>query len=508
VKQKLIIAGVTFILTALFAAHVSAQDWGSAWGSQTKLSYIDHSTKKVEQITANCDWIIWDATIDFGPPISNPDPTCKPTVSQTVTRADVLGQGLGYSFEHKGKLIFLFGDTFGANVGHGNGNAYFPTWTSVQNTFQYLAGDTMAWSSARRPKDGLLINYFLTSDQSHALLVQPMYATPQCFPDGTCGTALPMGADDIPNSGISLDGQIYIIASSGSVVTSSGGDYSKNYSVVSKFDENAGTFSAGRTISSVADGGHFVYLSLRELPRDAYGWDPFFGEPFVAVFGVGEYGKSNIYLSLVPRRNFESGAGTLYFTGLDPSGFPSWGPDDGASDVPVVSDLDPNHPTITNLSAVYSRELGLWLMTFGGGRQPGPQRVNTAGVYFTYAKEPWGPWATPQLILNDCRDNAYGNYIFYYAKAAQDNDCPAALPGVTTFPASAGPAGPTIGPQDPVTGNDPATTRGGGFAPEMIERFIEVQGDTLKIYYTLSTWNPYTVLKMESDFTITRGDPY
>jgi hypothetical protein len=29
------------------------------------------------------------------------------------------------------------------------------------------------------------------------------------------------------------------------------------------------------------------------------------------------------------------------------------------------------------------------------------------------------------------------------------------------------------------------------------------QGDTLKIYHTLSTGNPYAVVKMESDFTIT-----
>jgi len=502
-NRKLICAGLSVILILFCTANVSAQSQEKGEGTSTKLTYIDNSSKKMEQITGDCDWTIWDATIDFGPPVSNPNATCKPTVSQTVSRADVLGQGLGYSFEHKGKLIFLFGDTIGANIGNGDGPAYYPGWTTVQNTFQYLAGDTMAWSPTKRAEEGLLLNYFLSSDQTHALLVQPMYATPRCFPDGTCGTALPMGADDIPNSGISLNGQIYIVASTGTTVTSAGGDYSKNYSVLSKFDENAGTFSAGRTISSVPDGGHFVYLSLREFPQDSEGWESLFGEPFVVIFGTGEYGNSNIYLSIVPRSGFESGAGTRYFTGLDKLGNPTWGPSDGASNVPVVTDLDPNNPTITNLSVVYSRQLGFWLMTFNGGRYPGPQRVNTTGVYFTYAPAPWGPWAPPQLIFNDCRDNAEGNFIFYYSKTANDNDCPAALPGGTIFPASAGPAGPTIGPQDS-TGNDPQTTRGGGFAPEMIERFIEVDDNTLKIFYTLSTWNPYTVIKMESDFTITR----
>ncbi|HME42011.1 MAG TPA: hypothetical protein VKF36_02905 [Syntrophorhabdales bacterium] len=63
------------------------------------------------------------------------------------------------------------------------------------------------------------------------------------------------------------------------------------------------------------------------------------------------------------------------------------------------------------------------------------------------------------------------------------------------------PAGPTIGPQ---TQNDPYTTVGSGFSPQMIERFTEVEGDKLIIYYTMSTWNPHTAVLMRSEFTIAR----
>ena len=62
----------------------------------------------------------------------------------------------------------------------------------------------------------------------------------------------------------------------------------------------------------------------------------------------------------------------------------------------------------------------------------------------------------------------------------------------------AGPAGPTINP----AANDPQTTKGGIYAPQMVQRFTEVSASTLKIFYTLSTWNPYAVVLMESDFTI------
>jgi hypothetical protein len=152
------------------------------------------------------------------------------------------------------------------------------------------------------------------------------------------------------------------------------------------------------------------------------------------------------------------------------------------------------------MSVVYSQELGLWLMTYDGGRQVGPNKPKTTGIYFSYAQAPWGPWATPQLIFNDCRDHGAGNFIFYFFNPSDPsaNDCPSAVTGTANF---AGPIGPTIGDQ---TKNDPATTRGGAYAPFMIERFTEVQGNTLKIYYSLSTWNPYSIVRMESDFTITR----
>ena len=50
--------------------------------------------------------------------------------------------------------------------------------------------------------------------------------------------------------------------------------------------------------------------------------------------------------------------------------------------------------------------------------------------------------------------------------------------------------------------NPPATTRGGVYAPFQIERFTRVDGDTLTISYTMSTWNPYTVVRMRSAFAI------
>jgi hypothetical protein len=475
------IATTTFLALAFFSACAMAfDDDGSVRGSDITLTYTAGSSHKLYQINGDCDWVEWDATIN------KPKPTCDKTVSQTASKADVLGNGLGASFEHKGETIFLFGDTIGATTGGADGPAYYPKWINFPNTFRWLAGDPIARSFTRRAEDGLNLDFFQDVSGTHGLLVQP--------------PGIDMGPDNIPNAGISIDGQIYIVCSTGTVITGGVANYAGNYSVLAKFDEINQTFSTGRTISRVSDGGHFIYMGLHEAPPGFVG-DPDldFKEPDVVMFGLGSYRNSNIYLSVIPKSQFESGVdekgknATRYFTGLN-HGQPTWSKDETDA-VPVVTDLDPANPTTGNFSATYSRELGLWLMTFDGGRNS----LDTTGFYFTYAPNPWGPWSTPQLIFNDCRDNASGNYIFYYSKTKAENNCPTALPaGTNTFPAHAGPAGPMIGT------NDPNTSRGGAFAPQMIERFTDVDDDTLKIYYNLSTWNPYAVVLMESDFKIGR----
>lgn len=126
---------------------------------------------------------------------------------------------------------------------------------------------------------------------------------------------------------------------------------------------------------------------------------------------------------------------------------------------------------------IYSPGLGLWLMTYDGGRQ----KLSTTGVYFCYASAPWGPWSTPQLIFNDKRDHGLGVFIY----SANTNYLDSNL------------AGPTIG------GADPATTPGGSYAPYLVERFTQISSNKLSLYYTLSTWNPYTTVLMQSDFAIT-----
>jgi hypothetical protein len=441
------------------------------------LTWVPGSTVKLYQVNGDCDWVDWDATIN------NKAPTCNRTTSQTETKADVLGDDVPVVFEHNGELIVTFGDTIGA--------AGLGKWTNVQNSFQWQAHDPIARSSTTNASDGLLLNFFLSGN--HGLEVQPVQ------PDGTL---IDMGADNVPNTGVSLNGQIYLGIKAGSVNVGPGdNDLSGAYSLLSTFDENAGTFAAGRIISSSPD-GHFILPTFYQAPPGVLSPPPPSTDPVMLIFGLGQYRASNIYLSIVPSTQFATGMdqngnpATQYFAGMS-QGQPAWSASE-ADAVPIVTDLDPANPTIGNLSVFYSQPLGLWLMVYDGGRGS----TTTSGMYFTYASQPWGPWSTPQLVFNDCRDKGLGNFVFYHYATKGENFCPSAMPaGVTSAPNSAGPSGPTIGDQ---TKNDPTTTTGGAYAPAFVERFTIVSGDTLKLFYMFSTWNPYAVVMMESDFQIDR----
>ena len=549
-------AAVCFLLLSAFcSSQLSAQDWDGGWHPPVQLTFNSGSSRKLEQVNGDCDWVVWDKTIVVAKDgtVANNNPTCKPTVGRTTTKFDVLGDDIGSSFEHDGKLVFLFGDTIGATSGKGSSRPYYPNWISFANEYLFNAGDPIAYSWTQRPEQGLLLDFFPSPTVSTLpLLVQPVYPPTSTFSQCVPGSTVHMGGDDVPNAGISLNGQMYIFVNT-NADTSAQFAWLNACSILVKFNEATSTFTAGRKISQgyyplpendnppltvappdPSSAGHFVFTSLHEFPAGFGNWGPGawepsplpggFWQPAVLIYGEGQPGGkssgTSVYLSIIPVDDFWSGvdyqgnSATRYFAGFK-DGHPTWSEHESDS-VPVVYDNPNNVPvpagppgyadpgTVSNMSVVYSQDLRLWLMTYHGGKQPGPNEAATEGIYFSYSTTPWGPWATPQLIFNACRDQGFGNFIFYYfdPKKPSDNTCPAAVTGNANY---SGPRGPTIGDQ---TQNDPATTIGNPYAPFMIERFTEVQGDTLKIYYTMSTWNPYAIVKMESDFKIAPTAPW
>jgi hypothetical protein len=414
------------------------------------LTWITNSSIKVEQIIGDVDW----------------QSTNVPTVSQTATRFHILANGEGYSFEDNGKLIFLFGDTVSDNT----------------QIWEYAASDPLAWSTNTDGEAGLLVNFFTNRPHIYTTNFTPVFVQP---------AGISMAGDDVPCAGISLSNGVFLVCTTGSDPTDTNNQGANGFSVLTTFYETnllvatntyavTNYFVTNRIISSCTSNlpvkslmqGHFIIVSLHEFGTN------------VVMFGAGEYRAGDVFMCMTPTANFVSGQGTLYFAGLT-NNQPVWSNAE-SNCVPVVQDNPTNGPpwpndagTVGNVSVTYSTNLNLWLMTYDGGRSADSPKLHTTGIYFSSAPQPWGPWSTPQLIYNKFRDGGDGVYI-YDART------------------HTGPAGPTIHPTD----NIPTNTDGATFAPNMIERFTRITNSTLVVYYTMSTWNPYTVLKMRSWFTI------
>ena len=346
----------------------------------------------------------------------------QPTRDQTAFRYGIEGAELGYSFEHEGHSYFLFADVV-SHAGRGL--------------------DAIATTDVTNPEAGAGLD-FLTSGQGKFTAIQP--------------TGINMGFNSVPVAGISLGGQMYVV-----VRANDPKDRADEHSVLTKFTRPS-TFQPLRTISKLPS-GRFLKMSLHDQPGPIAGLPP--GGPFVIMWGTGKYRESDAYLAIVPAAQFESGAGTRYFTGLGESGAPQWSESE-ADAKPVVKD-----GTLGDLSVTWCKDLGLWLMTYD-------RRTLPNGIVLSYSRTPWGPWSEPQLLFNILLDGALGKYI--HNPRAQPKD---------------GLAGPVMLPR-PRKGDDPDSIRGAAYAPYVVERWTKVRGSELDLYYVMSTLNPYLVVLMKS----------
>jgi hypothetical protein len=282
----------------------------------------------------------------------------RPTLSQTFVRYGIEGTDLGNSFEHAGRVYFLFGDTVG-RLDH--------------------SLDTIATTDATDPERGVRLDFLKSGDDY--LTIRP--------------PGISMGAFEVPVAGIDLGGQMYVAVSTNHTENGPTGNALTDRSVLTRFTPPA-SFQPLRTISQLPE-GHFIKMSLHAQSGPIAGLPP--GGPFILIWGTGPYRKSDAYLYIVPAAQFESGKGTRYFAGFNAQNAPIWS--EKESDAQAIV----RNGTMGDLSVTWCKDLGLWLMTYDS-RDPAPR-----GILFSYSRTPWGPWSEPQVIFNAIRDGALGKFI-------------------------------------------------------------------------------------------------
>lgn len=413
------------VTTGLVAGFVTSADEGRAANSAAArrarssspgLTLVAGSTQKVEQLVADID-----------------RETKRPTLSRTEERFGIIGTDLGYSFEHEGKLFFLFGDT----IARGG------------------TGDAIATTAAQSGEGGVRLDFVAGADGKW-LKVRP--------PD------ISMETNEVPLAGVSVGGRIYLmIRTNRTAGVSSGSDISK----LVWFDEQARRFEVLRDVSRLP-AGRFLQVSLHHATTPIAGL-PGQG-PAVLMWGTGTYRKSDPYLAVTPAQTYATGEGTRYFAGLDAAGEPTWA-DDESRAAPLFE-----QPVIGDLSVSFVPQVGLWLMLYdawpGRGARGAGRGREDAGVQLRTSTTPWGPWSAPERVLRPI-DAAQGK-LMHMANTDDGLEWP-----LKKF-----------------NGASRRSEQGAIYAPYVIERFTRVDGDRLKLYYTLSTWNPYVVLLMRSEFTV------
>jgi Domain of unknown function (DUF4185) len=231
----------------------------------------------------------------------------------------------------------------------------------------------------------------------------------------------------------------------------------------------------------------FVYVSATKPPPEV---SPRIDEREggIAVFGVARYRASIPYLAVAPRETFGDPQTWRFFAGID-NGHPvfitrqqwesgrnaagQWVPPAGAE---IYEALPVGQRCVGEHSVTWNAPLQVWLILY-----------NCLGsVEARFAPEPWGPWSPPIVMLN-VLDPAFLCTLLQNQSA---NGCS----GLRNYWKLA----------------NGDTWPGFFYAPFVMSRFTRDatppgagQPKRATIFWLVSTWNPYTVVVMQSTLELT-----
>jgi hypothetical protein len=333
------------------------------------------------------------------------------TISLTYTRYGVAGTDLGVSFEHGGKIIFLFGDTVGKNA--------FP-FSGKDDSFAYTLDGI--------PDDGLNLTFFTG-------------ASGKFLPPRVNGVS--QSSFEVPMEGIDVNGIAYVYFTTNHTEEKTIGS-----SILARLDDVAMNFTYLYTLSTEK----FINVHVVAVNNSGICGLPETSGRGLLLWGSGEYRKSNPYLAYMPIESIENKSAIEYFAGFEGNGDPIWSTNE--------SDAQPlfHDPVIGELSVAWDSHLQRWIMLYGG--------VSMRSSLF-----PWGNWSSKQVLFNPFSDSGYGHFIHW---PSHDNV------------------------SDPLRQSE----WGGPYGPYLIDKFTSDTNGTSRIYFTMSTWNPYTTVLMRADLQL------
>jgi len=374
--------------------------WGAAmlslWcsqavGDERRLAYVADSTRKVCQLTGDED-----------------RQTRQPTLSRTKSRAGVIGTDLGSSFEHNGKLVFLFGDTQGKPG----------------------ARDALAWTRSRDPEQ-IELEFLCGRDGTWLPLEVP---------------GIGQGAFEVPSCGVSVGGAMYVVFTT----------------------DHTARKTMGRSVLAESHNEGRTFRQVYELSRDKFInvalWK---SEPWLYLFGSGDYRRSSVSLARVELDRIGQRDAFRYFRGVAADGNPQWSVTEQEAAVLF------RHDVVGELSVAFCPWVDRYVMLYNSSVP--------RGIAMRSARQPWGPWSELEIVFQPWRDRGYGHFMHVANRSRPDAD-------QLHDPGRAGESG-------------------GEYGPYLMARYTTGDANGCRIYYTMSTWNPYQVVVMRSDLRLAPPGP-
>ncbi|HSV73777.1 MAG TPA: DUF4185 domain-containing protein [Chthonomonadales bacterium] len=301
--------------------------------------------------------------------------------------------------------------------------------------------DAIAWTDDRDPEDGLRLSFVTEPDGKYRPVTIP---------------GISQGAFEVPMEGISIRGRMYVYHTTGHAPPVVMGR-----SVLAVSEDDGVTFRLLHEVSRQ----HFINVSVVSVDARQWRGLPWRSGRALVILGSGQYRHSALRLAVQREADIERPGTMRFFAGRGPGGEPLWSDREGDAVALFPEDQ------AGEISLSWNRFLGRWVLLYNS-LQP------LRGIVLRTAERPWGPWSPAQLIFEPWADRGYGHFMH--------------VP-------------PAYGGRDRVHDPNREGQWGGEYGPYQFREMARGRRGESTIYFTLSTWNPYTVVLMRARLRLAGG---
>ena len=405
-------------------------------------SVVAASTQKICQLTGEYDY---HEAAEAGVA-----PEERPTLNRTYTNYSIHGTDLGASFEHGGKLWFLFGDTLATET-----LPVDPPDGKSHSGPHPLVADSTAYTTDTDPTDCVSLEFLRNPDNPS------FWGYPSFDSEG--------GA--VQEEGLSVGASMYVWFSHG--------DESGSTLTLARSDNDGESFTILHDVSS----NHFIGASVDVIPNLVIPGLEEAGETdWLFIFGIGPvYRESDLFLAVVPLALIEEPQAMVYFAGLDENDLPRWSESEG--DAQLVIDVDNPLATgdwfagvpleekanaegcIGEFSVHHSEVAETWIAMYN---------CDFLSIEMHTADFPWGPWSQAVTVFDPVKDGGYCGFLHLTDDFDQvlNLNCDYNV----TVPGRSDPGSP--------------------YGPYIMERYTTGDRNQATLYFVMSMWHPYNVLVM------------